>query len=155
MVKMKAKDSLVAAEAECYAEINKKRYNLMNAIKLEAKITKKKTKIPILGKPGGGNRATGWEGSGTMTIHYNSSVFRKMMLEYTLTGEDLYFDIYITNKGKTSSVGDQTIILYDCNIDESILAKFDADGEYLDEEVSFTFEDARMPEEFAILNGLI
>lgn len=34
------------------------------------------------------------------------------------------------------------------------MAKFDADGEYLDEEMDFTFEDWEMPEEFKMLAGM-
>ena len=39
-------------------------------------------------------------------------------------------------------------------MDGGILAKFDADGEYLDESMDFTFEDFEMPEEFTLLNGM-
>ena len=49
---MHAKDTLYAGLAECYATIDGRRYNLMQAIDLEAKFTKKKTKVPILGKQG-------------------------------------------------------------------------------------------------------
>ena len=42
----------------------------------------------------------------------------------------------------------------DCNIDGGILSKFDADGEYLDEDMDFTFEDFKMPETFNILGGM-
>ena len=155
-VYMKSKDTLAATEAECFATINGNRYNLLNAIKLEAKMTKKKSKIPILGKPGGGNRATGWDGSGTMTVHYNTSIFRKLAVEYAKTGEDIYFEIQITNSDKTNKLGRQTILLHDCNFDEFILAKFDASSsDTLQEDLSFTFEDVDMPEEFATLNGLL
>ena len=60
----------------------------------------------------------------------------------------------ITNEDKTSRAGRQTVILIDCNIDGGILAKFDADGEYLDEDMDFTFEDFKMPETFNILDGM-
>ena len=39
-------------------------------------------------------------------------------------------------------------------MDSGILAKFDADGEYLDEDMDFTFEDWEMPEKFALLSGM-
>jgi hypothetical protein len=42
----------------------------------------------------------------------------------------------------------------DCNFDSLILAKFDADGEYLDEDMDFTFEDFKMPESFKLLAGM-
>ena len=77
------------------------------------------------------------------------------MQRYKDTGEDVYFEIQITNEDKPSPVGRQTIVLIDCNIDGGILAKFDADGEYLDEDMDFTFEDFKMPETFKELNGFL
>ena len=58
-------------------------------------------------------------------------------------------------KAPTSRVGRQTVILIDCNIDGGILAKFDADAEYLDEDMDFTFEDFEMPEVFNHLDGMV
>ena len=127
----------------------------MQAINLEAEMKKTKTKVPILGKTGKGNKATGWEGSGKATFHYNTSIIRELLYLYKETGEDTYFDIQITNEDPTSAVGRQTIILKDCNVDGGILAKFDADAEYLDEDMDFTFEDWEMPEKFKLLDGMV
>ncbi len=153
-VMMNGKDAVFAALAECYATLDGKRYNLMQAINLEASMEKNKTEVPILGKTGKGNKASGWTGSGRATFHYNQSIFRKFMKRYKDTGEDFYFDIQITNSDPTSAVGNQTIILKDCNLDSIILAKFDADGELLDEDMDFTFEDWEMPELFTELAGM-
>ena len=154
-VVMKAKDTVFAALAECFVTIGTRRYNFMQAINLEANFEKKKTEVPILGKPGRGNKSTGWAGTGSATFHYNTSIFRRLMQRYKDTGEDVYFDIQITNSDPTSSVGRQTVILKDCNIDGGLLAKFDADAEYLDEDMDFTFEDFDMPEEFKLLLGML
>lgn len=154
-VTMKAKDTLAASLAECFATIEGKRYNLMQAINLEAKFEKNKTEVPILGKTGKGNRSTGWKGTGSATFHFNTSIFRELMERYKDSGEDVYFDIQITNYDPTSSVGRQTIVLFDCNIDSGILAKFDADAEYLEEDIDFTFEDFKMPEKFKTLLGMV
>lgn len=151
---MHAKDSISASLAECYVTIGENRYNFMQAINLEAKIEKNKTEVPILGKTGKGNKATGWTGTGSATFHFNTSIFRKMLKEYKETGQDMYFDIQITNEDPTASVGRQTIILKDCNLDGGIIAKFDADEEYLEDEFDFTFEDFEMPEEFGQLDGM-
>ena len=154
-ITMKAKDTLSASLAECFVTIKGKRYNLMQAINLEAKFERNKTEVPLLGKTGKGNRTTGWKGTGSATFHYNTSIFREMMLQYKNTGEDIYFEIQITNEDPTSAAGRQTVVLMDCNIDGGVLAKFDADGEYLDEDMDFTFEDFEMPEKFKLLNGMI
>lgn len=152
---MKGKDTVSAQLAECFVTIEGNRYNFMQAINLEATMEKTKTEVPILGKPGKGNKATGWKGTGSATFHYNTSIFRELLYRYKNTGEDIYFDIQITNEDETSAVGRQTIVLKDCNTDSGILAKFDADGEYLDEDMDFTFEDWEMPEKFALLDGMV
>lgn len=154
-VVMKAKDTVFAALAECFVTIGTRRYNFMQAINLEAKFEKTKTEVPILGKTGKGNKATGWKGTGSATFHYNTSIFRQMMLDYKDTGKDTYFEIQISNEDSTSVAGRQTIVLMDCNIDGGVLAKFDADGEYLDEDMDFTFEDFKMPEAFKDLEGFL
>lgn len=151
---MNARDSISAAEAECYVTIGSNRYYLMQIINLEAKMEKTKTEVPIMGRTGKGNKATGWKGTGSATIHYNTSLFRKLLYQYKETGEDIYFDIQVTNEDPTATVGRQSIILKDCNMDGGILAKMDADAEYLDEDFDFTFEDWEMPEEFGMLEGM-
>lgn len=151
---MHAKDTVSAALAECYVTIDGRRYNFMQAINLEAKVEKVKTEVPILGKPGRGNKAGGWKGSGTATFHYNTSIFRELLYKFNKTGEDTYFDIQVTNEDPTSAVGRQTVILRDCNINNGIIARFDADAEYLDEQLEFSFEDWEMPERFTILDGM-
>ena len=154
-VNMRAKDTISAKLAECYVTIGTNRYNFMQAINLEAKFEKTKAEIPILGRTGSGNKSTGWKGTGSATFHYNTSIFRQMMLDFKNTGEDVYFEIQIINEDPSSVAGRQEVILVDCNIDGGILAKFDADGEYLDEDMDFTFEDFKMPETFKLLNGML
>ena len=142
-VVMLAKDTVAAPLAECYITIGDRRYNFMQALNVEVTFTKTKSKIPILGQTGKGNKATGWEGTGKATFHYNTSVFREMMYNYKESGLDTYFDMTIVNEDKG------------CNIDGGVLAKFDADGEYLDEDMDFTFEDFSIPKKFAELTGFL
>ncbi len=152
---MKAKDTLSAHLAECFVTIDGNRYNFMQAINVEAKFEKNKTTVPILGKTGKGNKASGWSGTGSATFHYNTTIFRELLLRYKKTGEDIYFDMQISNEDPTSAAGRQTVVLVDCNMDGGVLAKFDADGDYLDEDMDFTFEDFKIPESFNLLDGML
>ncbi|MEG2261773.1 MAG: phage tail tube protein [Raoultibacter sp.] len=152
---MKGRDALSAKLGECFVTINGNRYNFMQMIDFEAKFEKNKIEVPILGKTGSGNKAGGWKGTFSGTAHYNQSLFRQMMLNYKNTGEDAYFEIQITNEDSTCAAGRQTIVLMDCNIDGGVLTKFDADGEYLDEDIDGTFEDFSMPETFKLLDGML
>lgn len=152
--KMQAKDAVSAKLAQCFVTVNGKRYNFMQMIDFEAKFERTKTEVPILGQTGTGNKSSGWKGTFSGTAHYNQSIFRQMMLDYKKTGIDQYFEIQVTNEDPTSSVGKQTIILTGCNLDGGTLAKFDADGEYLDEDINGTFEDFTMPKKFSNLSGM-
>lgn len=153
-ITMNAKDSVGASLAECYITIDGSRYNFMQAINLEARMEKQKTAVPLLGKSGLGNKTVGWKGYGSAVFHYNTSIFRELLYRYKKSGEDIYFDIQVTNEDPTSSVGRQTVILRDCNIDGGVLAKFDAGAQYLEEKLSFTFEDFEIPEKFSVLPGM-
>jgi hypothetical protein len=154
-VTMKARDTISAKLAECFVTINGNRYNFMQMIDFEAKVDKTKTKVPILGRIMEGNKTVGLSGTFSGTAHYNQSIFRQALLDYKNTGIDTYFEIQITNEDPESAAGRQTFIFMDCNTDGGVLAKFDADGEYLDEEIEGTFEDFKMPEGFNILNGML
>lgn len=154
-VTMKSRDTISAKLAECFITINGNRYNFMQMIDFEAKVDKKKTKVPILGRIMEANKTVGLSGTFSGTAHYNQSIFRQALLEYKNTGIDAYFEIQVTNEDPESAAGRQTLVFMDCNTDGGILSKFDADGEYLDEEISGTFEDFKMPESFALLNEML
>lgn len=148
---MNAKDVIKGSLAECWVTIDGNRYNFAHAINLEATMEKNKTTAPVLGKTGKVNITSTWEGSGSMTMHYNSSIIRELLYRYKETGEETYFEIQVKNEAPGSSVGSQTVILKDCTIDGGILAKFDADADYLDEDMDFTFDDWEIPEKFSPL----
>ena len=151
---MKGKAAISGSLAKCFVTVGNKRYNFMQAINVKAEMEKNKVEVPILGKTGKGNKAAGWKGTGSATFHFNTSVFREILQEYTRTGKDIYFDMQLVNEDPTSSVGKQTIMLIDCNLDGGIIAQFDADADYLEDEFDFTFEDWKLMDKFNALDGM-
>lgn len=152
---MHAKDAVSAKLAQCFVTIEGNRYLLMQGKSFEAKFEKEKQKVAILGKTGQGNKTTSWSGTGSMTIYHNTPIFDELMLKFKNTGEDVYFDVQISNEDPTSAAGRQTMIFKDCNIDGGVLASYDADGDWLEQDIDFTFEDFEMPEKFKILSGML
>lgn len=114
---------------------------------LEATMEKKKTELNSLGKRSSQHKTSGWSGKGSLTIYYITSDFRELAAVYNKTGKDIYFTMTATNEDPASSVGKQTTVLYNCNLDTQLLAKIDVDAEVLDEDADFTFDD------FDILNS--
>ncbi|QIB68639.1 phage tail tube protein [Aminipila butyrica] len=151
---MNAEDAVSGSLAECYITIDGNRYNFMQLYKFESKVEKTISEVPILGRTGKGHKATGWKGTWTGTAHYNQSIMRELLLTYKEKGLDVPFDIQVTNEDETSSIGRQTIIHKNCLTSGGILAKYDADAEYLDEDIEGTFDDFEMPEKFNLLNGM-
>lgn len=151
---MHAREAVHGAQGQAYITIDGNRYLFANLINLEARFDKTKTQVPIMGRISKGNKSTGGEGTGSATFHYNTSIFRELLYRYQETGEDIYFDIQVTNEDKSSSVGRQTTILKDCNMDGGIVALLDADAEYLEDSVDFTFERFELPERYSILDTM-
>lgn len=94
------------------------------------------------------------DGSWSATGFYGTPVLRSALYEYKKTGFFPDMEIQVINEDKTSATGRQSVILKECLIDEAILATFDADSELIEEDISGTFDDYEIPEEFTILSGM-
>ena len=154
---MAARNAVSAKMAECYVTIDGQRYNFMSAINLEVTFEKNKTEVPILGRMNRGHKATSSTITGSAEFHLNTSIWRELAYKFQERGEDIYFDMQITNEDITASdIGRQTIILYDCNWDSLTLAAFDADSDdSLTESMDFTAERFEMPEKFKMMDGML
>lgn len=152
---MRGRDTIAARLAECYITIGDRRYNFMQMKDIEVTIDKTKAQVPRLGAIMIGHKSCAMEGTFSGTAHYNQSVMRQLLADYKNTGIDTYFEMQISNDDPDSDAGRQTVVLYDCNTDGGVLAKFDADGDILDEDIEGTFEDFSIPESFTALAGFL
>lgn len=156
-ITMHPRNAVSAKMAECYITIDGQRYNFMSAINVKVDFSKSKVEVPILGRANKGNKSVGSSISGSAEFHLNTSIWRELAYRFQETGEDIYFEMQITNEDLTASdIGRQTIILYDCNFDSITLAAFDADSDdILTESIDFTAERFEIPEKFAQMNGMV
>nr|DAK69461.1 MAG TPA: tail tube protein [Caudoviricetes sp.] len=148
MKALRAGDTISGQEGKAYIEVDGEIKEFFYVKTIEATFEKNKSELKTLGHRGTQNKATGWTGKGSMTIYYVSSLFRRMALEYAKTGKDVYFTLLIENEDPTSSAGKQTVALYDCNLDSTILAKLDVDSDALEEDADFTFGDFDILQDF-------
>ena len=151
---METKDALSAKLARAFATIEGERYLLFQAKSFEASFKKSKKTVDILGRTAAGNKASGWSGSFKLTIYYNTEMFNELFRRYKDTGEDIYFDLQVTNEDPTSAAGRTTKIYKDCNLDDGTLQSFDAAGDWLEQSLNGTFEDYEEPEKFKELAGM-
>ena len=145
---MKAGDAISGKEGTLYATIDGEVIPVAECKSFTAKITKKKAEFNALGHRGTQHKATGWSGSGTLTLYYATSLFTKMMIDYVKTGVDKYFKLQAANEDPTSGIGRQTVTLIDVNLDDVEISKLDTEATFLDQQLNFTFSDVDLPEEF-------
>lgn len=151
---LRAGDTISGQEGTAQAIIEGKVESLFMIKSLEAKIEKNKEEVKTLGKRGTQSKAAGWSGSGSMTVYYVTSIFRRLLVDYIKNGRDVYFDIIVTNDDPTSTIGPQTVALHNCNLDSVLAAKLDVDASAMDEDLDFTFDDVDLLEEFTLPNNL-
>ena len=143
-----AKDIISGQEARGYMNIDGKNELMFFAKKVKADAEKSKKELKTLGNRRTQQKATGVKLTGSMTIYDVTPTFRKIMVEYIKKGIDAYFDMTIINEDPTSTIGKQTAILYDVNIDKVTMAQFDVDSDTLEDEVSFSYGDIEYLDEF-------
>lgn len=142
------KDTISGQEGRAYATIDGNIEEMFYAKNIEATAEKTKAEGKTLGKRGTQNKATGWNGTGSMTIYYVTSIFRRMMLEYIKTGRDTYFDMTVINEDPGSTIGKQTTVLRNVNLNSVVMAKIDLESDMLDEDIDFTYDDVDILDEF-------
>ena len=151
---MNALDAVSGSLANAYITIDDKRYLLMQLINFEGSMEVNTVEVPILGRTGKGNKPAGWTGTWSATLHYNTSIFRKVLYDYKNTGYMPPMEIQTTNEDGGSGVGSQTIIYKNCLINGGILSKIDVEADYLDEDIEGTFDDWELKEQFSPLVGM-
>ena len=138
---LRAGDTISGQEGKATAVINGNVEDMFFVKTLEATFEKTKAEVKSLGHRGVQHKGTGWSGSGSLTLYYVSSLFRSLALKYAKEGIDTYFDITVVNDDPTSTIGKQTVVLYNCNLDSLALAKLDTESDVLEEDIDFTFDD--------------
>lgn len=144
---LKAGDTISGQEGRAYAKIGSETHEMFYIKNIKATAEKQKTDIKTIGKRGTQHKASGWSGSGSMTIYYVTSIFRQLMIDYIQKGVDTYFDIAITNEDPSSTIGSQTVTLKNVNLNSVVMAALDTDADVLDEEIDFTWEGIDMADD--------
>lgn len=146
---MNEQDVPSAKEAEAFVTIGGRRYNALNAKNFEGKANISTKEIPVLGKIISGRKPNGMVIQGKMTVYKCSEMFDRLVTEYKNTGHLPVFEIQTTNDDAATCMGRSTKIYHDCVIDgDVLLSMFDAEGGFIEQEISFYAADYSSPESY-------
>lgn len=144
----KQEEAISASEGKAYVTIDGRNYDLFYATKFESKISKNKADVKAIGKRSVGKKTTSWTGSGTLTIHSVTSLFKKMFVSYANQGVDQYFSFQVTNEDPSTPWGRETKVLTGCNFDEVDFANLGSEDDLLEQELPFTYDGVELLEPF-------
>ncbi|MGH1803355.1 phage tail tube protein [Enterococcus gallinarum] len=146
---LKAGDIISGREGTAFMTIDGRNVPMFWLKNIEAMVELIKTEVPVLGKRMNQQKVAGANGTGTMVIHKVTSEFAKIGIDYLKVGTIPEVTIKVTNDDPNSSIGRQSTLISGVIFDSVPIAKLDIESETLDEEISFTFSDADLLDQFS------
>ena len=133
------RDALNGKQGSAIMTIDGENHELFGAKKVNTDAEFQESDFKVIGTTLVQKKTTGVNLTGTMTIYYGTPLFIKMVQEYIKTGKIPYFDLQIENDDPSTSVGKQTVVYYNCKLSKVPLSILDADADFLEEEVGFSY----------------
>lgn len=147
---MNTQDAPSAKQAEFFCTMNGRRYTMLNAKKFEAKANVTNADVSRLGALITGKKAVGLSIKFSMTVYKCSEMFDKLIEEFKNTGLLPTFECQVTSDDKATCMGRSTKIYKQCVIEgDVLLSMFDADGEFIEQDVEGYAMDFESPERYA------
>lgn len=144
---MPANDAVSAKLATCFVSIGDNRYAMLMAKNFEGKFSVETKEVPALGRVVKGVKPVSGTIKFKMTIYKCTEIFDEVIETYKNTGVMPSMDIQTTNDDPATSVGRSSKIYTDCVLDgDVLLSMFDADGEFVEQEIEGYAQDFSRPE---------
>lgn len=133
------RDALNGKSGSAFMTINGQNREIFQMKKFQSDAEFQESDFKVVGTTLVQKKTTGVSLTGSMTIYYGSPYFLQMLQTYLKTGKLPYFTLQITNDDPGTSVGKQTVALYNCKLSKVPVALLDADTDWLEEEVTFSY----------------
>ena len=110
------RDALNGKQGSAFMTINGQNIEMFNIKKFQSDAEFQETDFKVVGTTLVQKKTTGVTLTGTMTIYYGTPHFLRLLQEYLKTGRLPYFTLQITNDDPATSVGTQTVGLYNVKL---------------------------------------
>ena len=138
------RDALNGKSGKAFITKNGKNYELFGLKKFQSDAEFQESDFKVVGTTLVQKKTTGVSLTGSATVYYGTPIFLEMLQEYLKTGKLPYFTFQITNDDPSASVGVQTVVLYNVKLSKVPVAMLDADAEWLEEEISFSYTNVEV-----------
>lgn len=138
------RDALNGKSGKAFATIDGKNHEMFGLKKFQSDAEFQETDFKVVGTTLVQKKTTGVALTGSATIYYGTPLFLEMLRTYLKTGRLPYFTFQITNDDPSTSVGTQTVALYNVKLSKMPVAMLDADADFLEEEISFSYTNVEV-----------
>lgn len=152
---MNPQDAPSAKLAEAYITIGSNRYNLFSAKNFEAVDSVNTEEVNSIGRIRTGHKATGLDGSFSLTIYHVTAIFENLIKEFETTGVMPTFDMQVTSEDPATSIGTDTKIYTGCQIDGDLkLSDFDAEGDFREQDIEGFYDGWETNSQYSNPSGM-
>ena len=148
------RDALNGKSGKAFATIEGRNEELFGLKKFQSDAEFQEADFKVVGTTLVQTKTTGVKMTGTMTIYYGTPIFLEMLRTYLKTGRLPYFNIQMTNDDPSTTVGTQTVVFYNCKLSKVPIALLDADADFLEEEVGFSYTNIEILNAFTTPTAL-
>lgn len=138
------RDALNGKAGRAFAGINGRNVEMFGLKKIQADAEFQESDFKVVGTNLVQKKTSGVTLTGSATIYYGTPEFLNMLKTYLKTGALPYFTIQITNDDGGSTIGTQTVVLYNVKLQKLPIAMLDADTEFLTMDISFSFTNVEV-----------
>lgn len=143
------KDALNGKSGKAFMTENGRNIELFGLKKFDSNAEFDEADMKVVGTNRTQKKTTGVTMTGTATIYYGTPHFLRILKEYLQTGKFPEVSFQITNDDPSTSVGVQTVAIYGVKFSKIPIAILDAEADFLEEEIGFSFTDVEPLSEFA------
>lgn len=133
------RDALNGKSGSAFMTIDGEIHELFQMKKFQSDAEFQESDFKVVGTTLVQKKTTGVTLSGSMTIYYGSPHFLRLLQDYLKTGKLPYFTLQVTNDDPSTSVGTQTVVLYNVKLQKLPVAMLNADSDYLEMDVAFSY----------------
>ncbi|WP_313583352.1 phage tail tube protein [Lacrimispora sp.] len=138
------RDALNGKAGRAFAVIDGRNVEMFGLKKIQADAEFQESDFTVVGTNLIQKKTKGVTLTGSATIYYGTPEFLNMLKAYLKTGILPYFTIQITNNDESTTVGSQTVALYNVKLSKLPIAILDDSADYLSMDISFSFTNVEV-----------
>lgn len=138
------RDALNGKAGRAFSVIDGRNVEMFGLKKMQADAEFQEADFNVVGTNLVQKKTKGVTLTGSFTIYYGTPDFLNMLKTYLKTGKLPYFTIQITNDDQGTTVGTQTVALYNVKLSKLPIAMLDDSADYLSMDVSFSFTNVEV-----------